>query len=245
MKYFWEIVETIEQGLGFDYFDSLHMSWILSYIIFALICSLIYRKCNKHARNRMRKLFVLLILLDEFLKQYGLIAHGNWTFNDLPFHLCSINIIIITYHAFKPNTTIDNFLYAVCIPSSTAAILAPTWTSLPLLNFLHIHSFTIHILLATYTIMLVAGGDIVPDIKLVAKAIIFTCILAMPVYGINLLLNTNFMFLMGVEEGNPLMFFQDVFGFHLIGVPILESIIIFILYTPFYLFRALKNKINH
>ena len=244
MKYFWEIVETIEEGLGFNYFDSLHWTWIIGAIVFALVCGLIYRKCDAKTRKILRRFFALLIIGDELFKQYGLIAHGNWTANDLPFHLCSINIIIITYHSFKPNTTVDNFLYAVCLPSAIAAILAPTWTSLPLLNFMHIHSFTIHILLATYTIMLVAGGDIYPDIKLVAKAIMFTCIIAIPIYGINLVLNTNFMFLMGVDKGNPLLFFEENLGFHLLGVPILESIIIFILYTPFHVYRAMKSK-NH
>ena len=242
MNYFWEIVTTIEEGVGFNYFDSLHMSWIIGFVVFALSCSFIYKNCDDRKRNIMRKLFVLLIIADELFKQYGLITHGNWTANDLPFHLCSINIIIITYHSFKPNTTVDNFLYAVCLPSAIAAILAPIWTSLPLLNFMHIHSFTIHILLATYTVMLVIGGDILPDIKLVAKAIIFTCIIAIPIYGINLILNTNFMFLMGVEEGNPLLFFQEVFGFHLIGVPIIECFIIFVLYTPHYVYRAIKQK---
>ena len=44
MKYFWEIVETIDEGLGFNYFDSLHMSWIIGFIVFALFCSFIYKK---------------------------------------------------------------------------------------------------------------------------------------------------------------------------------------------------------
>ena len=240
MNYFWEIVTTIKDGVGFNYYDSLHMSWILGFILFALANSFIYRACNSNTRKYLRWFFVILILADEIFKQYGLISHGNWTANDLPFHLCSINIIIITYHSFRPNTTVDNFLYAVCLPSAIAAILFPTWANLPLWNFMHIHSFTIHILLATYTIMLVIGGDILPDIKLVAKAIIFTCIIAIPIYGINLLLNTNFMFLMGADEGNPLLFFQEMFGFHLIGVPIIECVIIFVLYTPVYLIRAIK-----
>ena len=242
MKYFWETMESIQGNVGFNYFDALHWSWIIGAIVFAVICSFIYRKCDAKGRKIMRRLFVLLILLDEGLKQYGLIAYGNWTFNDLPLHLCSINIIIITYHSFKPNTTVDNFLYAVCLPSAIAAILAPIWTNLPLLNFMHIHSFTIHILLATYTVMLVAGGDIYPDIRLVAKAIMFTCIIAIPIYGVNLVLNTNFMFLMGVDEGNVLHFFQENLGFHLLGVPIIESIIIFILYAPFHIYRAIKSK---
>ena len=126
----------------------------------------IYKKSDANKRDKIRKLFALLIILDEIFKQYGLIAHGNWTVNYLPLHLCSINIFIIAYHVFKPNKTIDNFLYAICIPGALAAILAPTWTKLPLFNFMHIHSFTVHIELAAYPIILAVGGDIKPDIKL-------------------------------------------------------------------------------
>lgn len=243
MEYFWEIVSTIKDGVGFNYFDSLHLAWILGAIIFISINSFIYRKCDDRKRSKMRKIFALLIILDELFKQYGLIAHGNWTFNDLPLHLCSINIMIITYHSFRPNTTVDNFLYAVCLPSAISAILAPIWTTLPLLNFMHIHSFTIHILLATYVVMLVAGKDIIPDIKLVAKALMFTCIIAIPIYGVNLIFNTNFMFLMGPEEGNYLLlFFEETFGFHLIGVMLIECLIILVLYTPFYVVKAVRMK---
>ena len=242
MNYFWETVETIKDNVGFNYFDSLHLSWILCFILFTVIVSIIYRKSDLNKRDKIRKLFALLIILDECFKQYGLITNGNWIVNYLPLHLCSINIFVIAYHVFKPSKTIDNFLYAVCIPGALAAILAPTWVELPLFNFMHIHSFTVHILLAAYPIVLVAGGDIIPDIKYVPKAIIFTCILALPIYLINVLLDTNFMFLMKADAGNPLLLFEELFGFHLLGVPIIESAVVFVLYTPFYIYRSNKNK---
>ena len=243
MNYFWETVDTIKDGVGFNYFDYLHLSWILCFLLFAWLCSMIYRKSDTNKRDKIRKLFALLIILDEIFKQVGLITHGNWNVDYLPLHLCSINIFIIAYHVYKPNKTIDNFLYAICIPGALAALLAPTWVELPILNFMHIHSFTVHILLATYPIMLVSGGDIVPDIKLVPKAILFTCILAIPIFIVNLLLDTNFMFLMYAEAGNPLLLFEELFGFHLLGVPVIESVVVLILYTPFYIYRATKTKL--
>ena len=242
MNYFWETVETIKEGVGFNYFDSLHLTWILCFIFFTSVVSMIYRKSDTSKRDKIRKIFALFIILDEIFKQYGLISHGNWIVDYLPLHLCSINIFIIAYHVFKPNKTIDNFLYAICIPGALAAILAPTWVELPLFNFMHIHSFTVHILLAAYPIVLVAGGDIVPDIKLVPKAIIFTCILALPIFVVNLLLDTNFMFLMYASAGNPLLLFEELFGFHLLGVPVIESAVVFVLYAPFYIYRAIKEK---
>lgn len=242
MKYFWETVGSIEDGVGFNYFDGTHLAWIFGFIAFAIISSFIYRKSDSKQRDKIRKLFALLIVFDEIFKQVGLISNGLWTTGYLPLHLCSINIFIISYHVFKPNKTIDNFLYAVCVPGALAAILAPTWVELPVLNFMHLHSFTVHILLATYPIMLVAGNDIVVDIKEVPKAILFTFILAIPIYFVNVWLDENYMFLMKAEAGNPLLYFEDWFGCHLIGVPIIESVVVLVLYGPFYMVRNLKNK---
>lgn len=243
MKYFWETVSSIEEGVGFNYYDGTHLAWIFAFVAFAIISSIIYRKSDASKRDKIRKLFALLIVLDEIFKQYGLISNGLWTTGYLPLHLCSINIFIIAYHVFKPNKTIDNFLYAVCVPGALAAILAPTWVELPVLNFMHIHSFTVHILLATYPIMLVAGNDIIVDIKEVPKAILFTFILAIPIYFVNVLLDENYMFLMKAEAGNPLLLFEEWFGFHLIGVPVIESVVILILYGPFYFFRKKLKKV--
>ena len=243
MKYFWETVSSIEEGVGFNCYDGTHLAWIFAFVAFAIISSIIYRKSDASKRDKIRKLFALLIVLDEIFKQYGLISNGLWTTGYLPLHLCSINIFIIAYHVFKPNKTIDNFLYAVCVPGALAAILAPTWVELPVLNFMHIHSFTVHILLATYPIMLVAGNDIIVDIKEVPKAILFTFILAIPIYFVNVLLDENYMFLMKAEAGNPLLLFEEWFGFHLIGVPVIESVVILILYGPFYFFRKKLKKV--
>lgn len=242
MKYFWESVDSIEGGVGFNYFDSTHLAWIIGFIVFALICSLVYRNSDTNKKDKMRKLFAFLIICDELFKQVGLLSNGLWDVSYLPLHLCSINIFIIAYHIFKPNKTIDNFLYAVCVPGALAAILAPTWIELPVMNFMHIHSFTVHILLATYPIMLVAGNDIVPDLKEIPKAILFTLLIAVPIYFVNLALDTNFMFLMVAEPGNPLLWFGETFGFHLLGVPVIEAIVILILYEPFYIYRAYQSK---
>ena len=94
-----------------------------------------------------------------------LLVGGNYRANYLPLHMCSINIFLIALHALRPTRLVDNFLYAVCIPAALAALLFPTWVSLPPANFMHLHSFTVHILLATYPIMLTAGRDIRPQAK--------------------------------------------------------------------------------
>ena len=241
MEYFLETTDTIVDGVGFSYFGALHLCWLAIFVVFTMYMCFSYRKADTKKREKMRKIMAACIVFDELWKMFWLTVGGNYTFDYLPLHLCSINIFIIAYHAFvKPNKVLDNFLYGICIPGAMAALLAPTWVKLPLLNFMHLHSFTVHILLACYPIMLVAGGDIQPDIKQVPKCVLFTACLAIPIYFVNLALDTNFMFMMRADAGNPLKLFEPL-GHHLIGVPIIYSVVVIILYGPIYLVRKLKN----
>lgn len=242
MKYFLDTVDTIVEGVGFNYFGPLHLAWIVGFILFAIFMCITYRKSENQKRDKIRKIMALCIVADEIWKMFFLTLGGNYTVDYLPLHLCSINIFIIAYHVFKPNKTLDNFLYAVCIPGAIAALLAPTWVELPILNFMHLHSFTVHILLATYPIMLVAGGDIVPDIKQVPKAVLFTLCLAIPIYFVNLALDTNFMFLMYAEAGNPLYYFEKALGNHLLGVPVIYAVVLLVLYGPILFINKRKKK---
>ena len=107
---------------------------------------------------------------------------GNFNWDYLPLHLCSINIFLIALHAWKPSRLLDNFLYFICIPAATAALLFPTWTSLPAANFMFWHSTSVHILLAAYPIMLFSGGDIRPSVRYMGKC--FLLLLAMAVSSI-------------------------------------------------------------
>ena len=59
-------------------------------------------------------------------------------------------------------------------------------------------------------------------------------IMAVPIYGINLLCDTNFMFLMYAEEGSPLLWFEGHWGNHLLGYPVLIAAVFGVMSIPCY-----------
>ena len=171
-----------------------------------------------------------------------LIVGGNYTAKYLPLHLCSINIILIAIHSIKSSKFLDNFIYTAAIPAAIAALLFPTWTALPFANFMHIHSFTVHILLVIYPFMLTVAGEIKPDIKILPKLVLFLIGLAVPIYVVNMICNTNFMFLMYAEPGTPLVWFGENWGNHLLGYPVLISAVFAVMYAPFIVMSFRKKK---
>jgi uncharacterized membrane protein YwaF len=123
-----------------------------------------------------------------------------------------------------------------------AAMLFPDWTMLPALNYMHLHSFAIHVLLVAYPVMVTVGGDLKPDWRQLPKCLLFIVCLAVPVYLFNLKFNTNFMFLMYAEPGNPLLIFEQLLGHHLLGVPVLGTVFIGLMYLILYVRRKAAGR---
>lgn len=244
MEYFWETTGSIKKGVGFSHFDATHLIWIAIFILTCVVCSACYRKCDEKGRKSFRFTVAGLILIDEVAKWVMLISTGLWTKNYLPLQLCTINIFIIAIHTVKPTKMLDNFLYMICLPAALSALFFPSWIKLPMANFMSIHSFTIHILLALYPVMLTVGGDIRPRAKYIWKCLLLLLCMAIPVYVFNEFAGTNYMFLAKADKGNPLYWFEQNWGNHLYGFPVIITAVVLVMYDPLELFRKLRKKKN-
>ena len=107
---------------------------------------------------------------------------------------------------------------------------------------MHIHSFTVHILLAMYPLVLAISGKLQISCRMIPKCLGLLLIMAVPIYLVNMLLDTNFMFLMEADAGNPLYWFGQNWGNHLYGFPVLISAILVVMYVPLELIRLLRKK---
>ena len=241
MQYFMDTTETIPSGVGFAQFDILHLSW-LAIFLFIVSCSIIwYRQLTEKGRRIWKAAVAGLLVADEIFKVVMLIAGNRYLPSYLPLHLCSINIFMIAYHAWKPSKLIGGYLYTVGIPGAVAALVFPSWTSLPLANFMHLHSFTVHILLALYPITLMTAGELAPKIKKIPLYLLLLIGMAVPIYFVNLALDTNFMFLMSADSGNPLYLFEQLWGSHLYGFPVIIAGVLIVMYLPLEIFRRIKK----
>ena len=242
MKYFLDTVDTIESNVGFAAFGELHLIWLAVFVAAVILNILLFRKLTAKGRDLWKKIVAALIVLDEIFKMVMLIIGDRYTAGYLPLHLCSINILIVSVHAWKPTKAVGAFLYTVCIPGAIAALLFPSWAALPLGNFMHLHSFTVHILLALYPLVLAANGELEITLRNIPKCLLLLVSMAIPIYLINMVLDTNFMFLMSVDESNPLFIFQQLWGNHLLGYPVIIAGVLVVMYGPVLLYRKIKTK---
>lgn len=234
--------KAIPDGVGFSTFGLTHLIWLLAITVTCVAAVIIYRRLNPQKRNVMRITVGLIVVLLEVGKDILDIFNGSFDSGNLPLHLCGINILLIGFDLIKSTKTVRSFLYYFCIPGALLALFFPNWTMLPCMNFFCIHSFVIHAFLVMYPLMLVSSGEINPNIKTMPKCILLLICMAIPIYFVNLALDTNFMFLMEPETGNPLGLFEKYLGSHLWGFPILLPIVMFIMYIPIFIVSKLKFK---
>ena len=251
MTYFWETVESLKaakiKNVGFKHFDSTHLFWILLCIGVCVLFSVLYRRGDAKKRAKLKIILASIIVSLEVIKLVGVIASGSFTVKYLPFHLCSINIFIIAIHAFKPTKTLDNFLYLLGIPGAFLAMLIPTWTELPLANFMHIFSFAMHVFLLAYPIMITVGGDVKPELRHLPKVLLLLIVFAAIAWAVNnspagQAVRPNFMFLQSASDIAPLLFFKKQFGTHLPAFPVILAAVIVVFYAPPTLWRYLKKR---
>ena len=234
--------ENIPEGVGFQAYGLTHILWLLAGLLLCVTACIFYRKLSVHRRKIMLTVLGTYIVLQEMAKNLVLIVLGEFSWGYLPFHLCGINILLIAFDVFKQTKTVRSFLYYFAIPGAALALLFPNWTKMPVWNFFHIHSFTIHFLLVLYPLLLVTTGQVETDLRSALKGVALLVAMAIPVYFLNLLWDTNFMFLMKPDSGNPLEMFEKLLGSHLWGFPILLPVVILVMYVPAFIAKKLKAK---
>lgn len=203
---------TVMEGYGHPLFSLVHMATLLFIAVFITFFLRFYMKCDEKKRSMILKVIAVLLLIDELVKDVNAIITGQWNWNLLPLHLCSVNIFIIFIDAFRPSSYARNYLYAVCIPASISALVFPSWmTSLPYWGLMSMHSWTVHIMLLLYPLLLLGGG-FVPSLHcfLTRRVLVpFALFLAFD-YFFNYAFNTDFFFLRNGGEDNPLSFFESI-----------------------------------
>lgn len=247
MSVFWYTTGTMRKlnpdYYAFEHFGPSHLSVLALCAVIIVIAARFYKKLDEKARQKILYVMAALLIADELFKQISTIVTGQWEYEFLPLHLCSINIFVCVINAFTRDKLTSEICYSLCAPGAALALLMPTWTRLPLWNGMSLHSNTVHLLLLMYPILLLAGG-FKPDFKRLPKVMLVGICECVPIYFLNKVLDTNFFFLNGAENNPLLELLVSIFGenLYIIGFFPILAVLWFLMYYPWYLSE--KKSIN-
>lgn len=248
MPTFWQALPQIKAEYGenfhaFELYGPEHLCELAICLVLGTAVALLYRRADEQRRHRILWVVTLLLLIDEAIKHIATGVTGQWDWQYLPLHLCSINIFVCLYHTLRGGETVKEFLYALCLPGALLALFSPSWQAAPAWNVIHLHSLSVHFLLALYPVLLLAGG-FRPNVRRLPKVLGHLLAMAVPIFFINRLLGTNFLFLNRASENAITRAFAAIFGEKLYYLGFLPVILVLaaVLYLPWILAARLSKK---
>lgn len=212
-QYFFTPERDIPAGAGFSLFGPAHLAMLAGSAALIVLAELGFRRLSERGQNRVLSVMAWSMVIMEIGKDFTLAVIGAFSVGYLPLHLCSFAMFVCLFYGAHPqNDACGQILYSVCLPGALCALIFPDWTRFPLLHFQSLHSFLYHTMLVQFSLFPVTSGRVRPGVKQVWKSMVFLMAASLPVYGLNCLLGTNYMFLNRPSKGSPLELLGDLPG---------------------------------
>ncbi|MGN5455065.1 MAG: TIGR02206 family membrane protein [Candidatus Kurthia intestinigallinarum] len=225
---------------GFSLYDSFHIGWLAFGILAIWFVAHQYRLATDEARKKIRIALAWALICAEIIRDSYIFFLETWSIRSLPLDLCGMALVVILIYAYTQNKTVGELLYSIFLPGAFAALLFPNWTHREMFSFMNNYSFTYHILIVAFIIMLIASKELRPQPKNLWKSALFLLILTPIMYMFNKHYETNFWFLSTPSAGSPIVPLEHIFGNpgYIFGLVLLLFIVWLVLYLPF----ALRKK---
>lgn len=204
-------------------FGTKHLIILAISLVAMVIGSLFARKWPI---QKLAKTALGIGLVSEFIKVFYYIMANEATHGgalpktDLPFHLCSIQLIFMAILVFSSNQKLKNLLLSFMIPSclfgGVAALLIATTSSLNGGWILSVQYFGYHVAISVFAISLLLGKEFPLTVKSYVNCLKFLVVLMLFAVYINSMLydgvsNINFMYVVSPPQSG-LPFLTEKYG---------------------------------
>lgn len=249
MEYFFineHAIEAMGLDIGFEVWSIGHILWLVFIVAAGISISSWYKIQSAGRRRTVRRIFALYMAITEAIRDLMIAFTGYFTMEYMPFHLCGLALFFIAADAFieRQKATKQMIAFAL-MPGAVAALIFCNWTAYPFFNFMNIHSFAFHAYIIWYFLMLYRAGEIRTDYKEMWETIAILIVLVPPMFMLNKMWGTNFMFLNEASEGSPLIPLWNIFytRFGYVGYILsFIALVITVLHAIYGVYRLIERR---
>jgi hypothetical integral membrane protein (TIGR02206 family) len=228
---------------GMQNFTFFSMAHVVTLLLFFLACFILvyYRKKLKSYQTFIKWTLFITLIVCEISFHLWLILTNQWEVSDLPLQLCSLSTFISLYLFLKKNQKAFNLLFFIGILPPILSMVTPDIVyQFPHYRFLKYFLHHSAITLAVLYFILFEGYRI--PRKAVITSFITVNIIAVPIFFMNQLLDTNFFFLASPSESKTLLSFFGNGIMYYINLAIVALIVFIVTYIPMAILQRKENK---
>ncbi|TDL65152.1 TIGR02206 family membrane protein [Rhodococcus qingshengii] len=229
---------------GMQTFTFFSMPHIMTLILFFLTCFLFvyFRKNLKSYQNIIKWTLFTTLVLCEVSFHLWLILTNQWEVADLPLQLCSLNTFLSLFLFLKPNQKVFNLLFFIGVLPAILSMVTPDIVyQFPHFRFLKYFLHHSAIPLAVLYFILFERYRV--PLKAILTGFITLNIIAVPVFFLNILLDTNFFFLASPSETETILSFFGSGIMYYVNLEIVGLIVFIITYIPMGILQIRENKL--
>ncbi len=244
-RYFFTYDADIPAGNALKNFTAGHMTWLAATLLLIVLAVFVYRKKEAPARRKMLRAAAWAIVSLELLRTVWLLAVGHYEISrHLPLHLCGVMILVESLAVFTSKRFFQEFAYAAGLPGALMALVTPEPSGYPFFHIQYLQSIAIHALLVLVPLLLVAGDGFRPSFHMLPKNLLALLGLTAVCFPLNLLLDSNYMFVHYAPKDTPIAVFDAWVGWPGYIALLLGTVFAFwlLMYLPFEIARRRKVK---
>ncbi len=213
---------------GLDHVATMIIIGLLAFVIPMLL------KTDNDSRGLVeaRVLSVLLIISELGKPLVSVLIYNNSLATSLPLHLCGVAAFLVAWTLWHRSYRSYEIVYFWGIGGGVPAILTPDL----LAGFPHpsfFYFFISHGLILLGVMYAAIVFRFRPVFVSVAKAIVATFVLMAVIYPVNLLLDSNYMYLLAKPQALTLMEFMGQWPWYLLTLTVIGIIVYLLCYLPF------------
>jgi hypothetical integral membrane protein (TIGR02206 family) len=171
------------------------------------------KTCTDDNRRLVRLLLAITIILIRCSRYIMDVCFGVFEWADLlSLHICHIDLILLVICLIKPNKTLFSFCFLIGIPTALSVALFPG-TNHPAPGVPRAVLFIMsHTMLVMGALYLSIAERMKPTLRQYGLIGIIGSICLIPVYFVNRIIGTNYLYIMEAPKGTVLTLFEELFG---------------------------------
>lgn len=200
--------------------------------VLIIIPWLVKRAASQEATRRVALLLAGLILLVKVGEPFLKAQFGDIWQEELPLHMCDFGALAAAFFLLRPNMLLFELSYFWALGGGIQALLTPTLQhGFPHLDYWSY--FITHGLGMLGAVYGIVAMQYRPELKSVWRAFVATLCHALLVYPINLLLNSNYLYLSHKPNTPSLMDYLGPWPWYILSLVGVALIVFFLYYSPF------------
>ena len=232
-------------GEPFEVFGTRHLIFVGIVFLISLFFIFGWKNPSEKAKRNMRYLLAAILLVWESGWHIWNAVGGRWTVQTmLPLHICSVMVWLSIVMLLTRNYRIYEFAYFLGLGGALQPLLTPEAGIYGLPHFRAFQTLVVQGTLVLVPIYMTAVEGYRPTWASFKRVAIGGNIYMAFVYVMNLLLDSNFMFLMRKPDTASLMDMLGPWPWYLISLEVVAFLVFLLLYLPFIIKDAREKRVT-